>query len=79
MAGLLSRQQTGKGVWIDCNLFESQVRTFSRPVTLELANITSLEDCGIGECCVELLNRRTGSFATWYCPSIYRSISGLPL
>lgn len=26
MAALLSRQQTGKGVWIDCNLFESQVR-----------------------------------------------------
>lgn len=25
MAALLSRQQTGKGVWIDCNLFESQV------------------------------------------------------
>jgi len=25
MAGLLSRQQTGKGVWIDCNLFETQV------------------------------------------------------
>ena len=27
MAALISRQQTGKGVWIDCNLFESQVRT----------------------------------------------------
>lgn len=26
MAGLLSRATTGKGVWIDCNLFESQVR-----------------------------------------------------
>ncbi|KAI0685625.1 CAIB/BAIF family enzyme [Cytidiella melzeri] len=25
MAALLSRQQTGKGVWIDCNLFESQL------------------------------------------------------
>jgi succinate---hydroxymethylglutarate CoA-transferase len=25
MAALLSRQQTGKGVWIDCNLFETQV------------------------------------------------------
>ncbi|CAE6498846.1 unnamed protein product [Rhizoctonia solani] len=25
MAGLLSRQQTGKGVWIDCNLFETQI------------------------------------------------------
>jgi succinate--hydroxymethylglutarate CoA-transferase len=25
MAGILSRQQTGKGLWIDCNLFESQV------------------------------------------------------
>ncbi|KAF9534505.1 CAIB/BAIF family enzyme [Crepidotus variabilis] len=25
MAALLSRQQTNKGVWIDCNLFESQI------------------------------------------------------
>lgn len=25
MAALISRQKTGKGVWIDCNLFESQV------------------------------------------------------
>ncbi|KAG6841260.1 hypothetical protein C0991_000400 [Blastosporella zonata] len=25
MAALLSRQQTGNGVWIDCNLFETQV------------------------------------------------------
>ena len=25
MAGLLSREKTGQGVWIDCNLFESQV------------------------------------------------------
>jgi succinate---hydroxymethylglutarate CoA-transferase len=26
MAALLSRQRTGEGVWIDCNLFDSQVR-----------------------------------------------------
>lgn len=25
MAALLSRQQTGRGVWIDCSLFDSQV------------------------------------------------------
>ncbi|KAF8895278.1 Hpt, histidine phosphotransferase protein [Infundibulicybe gibba] len=25
MAALISRQQTGKGVWIDCNLFETQL------------------------------------------------------
>ncbi|KAJ3532791.1 hypothetical protein NMY22_g7600 [Coprinellus aureogranulatus] len=25
MAGLISRQQTGEGVWIDCNLFETQI------------------------------------------------------
>jgi len=25
MAALISRQKTGKGVWIDCNLFESQI------------------------------------------------------
>ena len=27
MAALISRQQTNQGVWIDCNLFESQVIT----------------------------------------------------
>ena len=32
MAAVLSRQQTGKGVWIDCNLFESQVREGAHPV-----------------------------------------------
>lgn len=26
MAALISREKTGQGVWIDCNLFESQVR-----------------------------------------------------
>ncbi len=25
LAGLFSRQKTGKGVWIDCNLFETQI------------------------------------------------------
>lgn len=25
LAALLSRQQTGKGLWIDCNLFDTQV------------------------------------------------------
>jgi len=30
MAALLSRQQTGRGVWIDCNMFESQVRARAR-------------------------------------------------
>ncbi|KDQ11099.1 hypothetical protein BOTBODRAFT_35636 [Botryobasidium botryosum FD-172 SS1] len=25
MAALISRQQTGRGVWVDCNLFESQI------------------------------------------------------
>jgi hypothetical protein len=28
MAAILSRQNTGKGVWIDCNLFESQVSRY---------------------------------------------------
>jgi crotonobetainyl-CoA:carnitine CoA-transferase CaiB-like acyl-CoA transferase len=35
MAALLSRQQTGKGVWIDCNLFETQV-SFLTSHTLHL-------------------------------------------
>ena len=30
LAGLISRNQTGHGVWIDCNLFETQVRGMSR-------------------------------------------------
>ena len=31
MASLISRQQTGKGVWIDCNLFETQVGPHESP------------------------------------------------
>ena len=38
MAALLSRQQTGKGVWIDANLFESQVSQRSSPFAT-LSNI----------------------------------------
>jgi succinate---hydroxymethylglutarate CoA-transferase len=34
MAALISRQQTNKGVWIDCNLFESQVK-ISLSVTIQ--------------------------------------------
>jgi len=30
MAALLSRQKTGKGVWVDCDLFESQVCHFDQ-------------------------------------------------
>ena len=50
MAALLSRQKTGKGVWIDCNLFESQVCHYAQyigePLTpwyeiAGLANIAS--------------------------------------
>ena len=29
MAALISRGQTGKGVWIDCSLFESQVPLYT--------------------------------------------------
>ncbi|KAH9180467.1 CAIB/BAIF family enzyme [Lactarius sanguifluus] len=36
MAALISRQKTGKGVWIDCNLFESQAHQIAG-----LANIAS--------------------------------------
>ncbi|KAM6495189.1 hypothetical protein JOM56_009812, partial [Amanita muscaria] len=25
MAALIAREQTGKGAWIDCNLFETQI------------------------------------------------------
>lgn len=50
MAALLSRQQTGEGTWIDCNLFDSQVCLYAlfgmRSLTLSsklagLANIAS--------------------------------------
>ena len=30
MAALISREKTGKGVWVDCNLFECQVRLFAQ-------------------------------------------------
>lgn len=36
MAALLSRQKTGKGVWIDCNLFESQVCYYAQDIRKRL-------------------------------------------
>jgi succinate---hydroxymethylglutarate CoA-transferase len=45
MAALISRQQTGKGVWIDCNLFETQVRTsyiVSKKSTLNTVQLAGL-------------------------------------
>ncbi|KAG6903271.1 hypothetical protein C0995_000166 [Termitomyces sp. Mi166 len=41
MAALLSRQQTGKGVWIDCNLFETQGLDHFVTADRRLANIAS--------------------------------------
>ena len=40
MAGLLSREKTGKGVWIDCNLFESQVCPYTA-FCFEICSIAS--------------------------------------
>ncbi len=38
MAALISRQKTGKGVWIDCNLFESQVCHYARSICKRLTS-----------------------------------------
>jgi succinate---hydroxymethylglutarate CoA-transferase len=38
LAALLSRQQTGKGVWIDCNLFETQVGARFGTITSAVAS-----------------------------------------
>ena len=42
MAALISRQQTGKGVWIDCNLFDSQVCNTQHPFLLSDESITQV-------------------------------------
>lgn len=47
MAALLSRQQTGQGVWIDCNLFESQVRQRTRIYTFRTARLVVLQLAGL--------------------------------
>lgn len=49
MAALISRGQTGKGVWIDCSLFEAQVRRPSNPSKsgmLTVPQIASLANIG---------------------------------
>lgn len=43
MAALISRSKTGKGVWIDCNLFESQAGIWSS--CLDGIHIHPLEWC----------------------------------
>jgi len=77
MAGLLSRQQTGKGVWIDCNLFESQVCLVANVV--EFIVDGSFIDCGLGEYRVKLFDRWTRGLEAWHSSSIHSSVSGLSL
>lgn len=49
MAALLSRQNTGKGAWIDCNLFETQVGPNSSLRHIVIRFLTKLL-CGVWWC-----------------------------
>ena len=46
MAALLSRQKTGKGCWIDCNLFESQVCS-QQPLKPPSSQLTPFQIAGL--------------------------------
>lgn len=77
MAALISREKTGKGVWIDCNLFESQVCALS---ITDGAGVTPFYlDCGVGEHCIEPSNCRARSRQAWHLSPVYCALPGLSL
>lgn len=83
LAALLSRQQTGKGVWIDVNLFETQVsgsqaRTISPRSNVCTALVSTL-DCWSRECGLKLPHWWCRRLEAWHSTSFNRAVSSLPL
>ena len=80
----MSRQQTGQGVWIDCNLFDSQVHfrhslAGARPnpfSSLPSAPTTGGRAC---EHCVELPHCRPGGHPVRHSSPIHRTIPSIPM
>jgi crotonobetainyl-CoA:carnitine CoA-transferase CaiB-like acyl-CoA transferase len=77
MAAILSRQQTGKGVWIDCNLFECQVGAIVDSIGADSQDY--MTDSRSGEHSLELSCCWFRSIKTWNRASLYRALSGLSL
>lgn len=75
MAALISRQQTGKGIWIDCNLFETQVYNHCFPKL----HTNMLVDCRSCKYCVKLPDCWQGSVAAWHFASFNRPLPGPPM
>lgn len=69
MAGLLSRNQTGQGMWVDCNLFETQVRVYT----------SSYPDCRFSKHCVQLSHCGERGVPSRNKPSLYCSVSSIPV
>lgn len=86
LAGLHSVQHTGKGVWIDCNLFETQVQWLSHVYILVWLSYAYQYGfcriylaCGSCEYSVELSYRRKGSLSARNCPPVHRSLPSFPM
>lgn len=79
MAALLSRQQTGQGVWIDCNLFESQVRRQSPDSHIRERALNTLTASRPCEYRFKLPHCRPGRVAARHLASVYRSVPSLPV
>lgn len=84
MAALMSRQQTGQGVWIDCNLFDSQVHfrhslAGARPNLF--SSLPSPPTTGGRACehCVELPHCRPGGHPVRHSSPIHRTIPSIPM
>jgi hypothetical protein len=81
MAALLSRQQTGEGVWIDCNLFETQV-SLSLHCSLSTAYSSWCHaDRWPGQYRFQLPDLRKGSLAepAWDRAPVDSPVPGLPV
>ena len=57
MAGLISQECTGCGLWIDCNLLDSQISHFPSFLCILLDGILT-PDCQTGKYCIKLSHHR---------------------
>lgn len=76
MAGLRSVNQTGQGVWIDCNLFETQVGTL---FMYSCSPRSGRSVSGACQHCFQLPHRWARGFSARNCAPFHSAISGFPL
>ena len=78
MAGLISQECTGCGLWIDCNLLDSQISHFPSFLCILLHGILT-PDCQTGKYCIKLSHHRQRGVMTQNNACIHHPISSIPM